>query len=119
MAKRTLVITFIAGAAIAANTLVAFGATDGEVVTASAATDSIIGITELGAVSAGDRIDVTIAGIEDAIFGDTVTRGSLFTTDANGKVITATVAGSRVIGYAVDSGVAGDISGVMIAPSKI
>lgn len=119
MAKPTLILTFTAGAAIAAKTLVKFGSADGTVVPASAATDAIIGITELGADNAGDRIDVTLAGIEEAAYGDAVTRGDLLTTDANGKAIKATVAGSRIIGYALESGVSGDITGVMIAPSQI
>ncbi|MBN2895046.1 MAG: DUF2190 family protein [Campylobacterales bacterium] len=119
MSKRTLVLTFVAGAAIAANTLVKFGSADGEVAQAAAATDGVIGISELGAEGAGDRVDVTLAGIEEVTYGGTVTRGDLLTTDANGRAISATVAGSRIIGYALESGVAGDIVGVMIAPSQI
>lgn len=119
MAKPTLIVTFNAGAAIAANTLVALGAADGIVVSGSAATDPLIGITVLGADAAGDRVDVTMAGIEEVVYGGTVTRGDPLTTDASGRAINATVAGSRIIGYALESGVAGDICGILIAPSQI
>lgn len=119
MAKPTLILTFTAGAAIAAKTLVKFGSANGTVVPASAATDAIIGITELGADNAGDRIDVTLSGIEEVKYGGTVDRGDLLTSDANGAAVKAAVAGNRIIGYALESGVSGDITGVMIAPSQI
>lgn len=119
MARPDLIVSFIAGAAIAARRIVVFGSDDNTVVTASAATGSLIGVSDLGADAAGDRLDVILDDIAEVEYGGTVTRGDHITSDANGKAITATVAGSRVIGFAMVSGVAGDIGSINIVPSKI
>lgn len=119
MARPDLIVSFIAGALIAAHRIVVFGSDDNTVVTASAATGSLIGISDLGADAAGDRLDVILEDIAEVEYGGTVTRGDLITSDANGKAITATVAGSRIIGFAMVSGVTGDIGSINIVPSKI
>ncbi|MBV5334724.1 MAG: DUF2190 family protein [Sulfuricurvum sp.] len=118
MARPDLIISFIAGAAIAAHRIVVFGVDDNTVVTASAATGSLIGVSDLGADAAGDRLDIIMDDIADVEYGGTVTRGDPITSDANGKAITATVAGSRVIGFAMVSGVVGDIGSINITPFK-
>lgn len=119
MARPDLILSFIAGAAITAKRIVAFGADDNTVVTASAANGSLIGVSDLGADAAGDRLDVILDDIAEVEYGGTITRGDLITSDANGKAITAVTAGSRVIGFAMVSGVSGDIGSINIAPSKI
>lgn len=119
MARPDLILSFIAAAAIAAHRIVVFGNDDSTVVTASAATDSLIGISDLGADAAGDRLDIIMDDIAEVEYGGTITRGDPITSDANGKAITATVAGSRIIGFAMVSGVTGDIGSINIAPSKI
>lgn len=119
MADPKLIKSFKAGGVIPSNSLVKFGASDNEVVAAAAATDAVIGISVLGADAAGDIVDVALGGIEEVKLGGTVSAGALLTSDASSKAIAATVAGSRVAGYAMESGVSGDIIGVCIAPSKI
>lgn len=119
MANPDLIKSFIAGGAIPARRIVVFGADSNTVIVASAATGSLIGVSDLGADAAGDRLDVILDDIAEVEYGGIVTNGDLITSDANGKAITATAAGSRIIGYAMVSGVAGDIGSINIVPSKI
>lgn len=110
-----------AEAVIAPFRIVKHGAADHGVVQSAAATDLLCGVSgALGADAAGDRIDITHAGIADVEYGGVVTRGNPLTSDADGKAVAAApAAGSnvRIIGFADVSGVAGDIGGVQIAPS--
>ena len=100
---------YLAPAAIGAFLLVKHAATDGEVAQASAATDALMGVTDTVAPAAGERVDVIKSGLADVTYGGNVAKGDPLTSDGNGKAIKATVAGSRLIGYAEVAGVAGDI----------
>ncbi|MFA5825837.1 MAG: capsid cement protein [Gallionellaceae bacterium] len=123
--------------AIAAHRIVKFGAADGGVLQASAATDAMFGVSaELSALT-GERCDVIKLGDADVEYGGAVTRGDELTADADGKAITATrhthtentaaayaqnaATGTatlpRIIGVANVSGVLGDIGSVAIAPA--
>lgn len=117
MAKRGLILTLVAGAAIAAHRIVGVGAADGYVVQASAAADKTIGVSDLGAAAAEDRIDVIVDGNPEVQYGGVVARGDLLTADADGKAVVA-VAGDRCIGVALVSGVAGDIVGILLSQGK-
>jgi hypothetical protein len=101
--------------------IVKFGSADRAVVIAAAATDLLIGVTGRykDSVVSGDQVDVIRDDFCEVELGGTVTRGQPLTSDAIGKAITATVAGSRVIGYAEVSGVLGDIVWMMIEPSTL
>lgn len=129
--------TFVAGGAIAKRRIVAFGAGDGLVVQAQAATDALIGVAADLDAASGARVDVHLSGVVEVEFGGTVTRGALVSADATGKAVAATRhthsenaagtytqdattgAGStgRVIGVAMASAVAGDIAGVLLSPN--
>jgi hypothetical protein len=75
----------------------------------AAATDLLIGVSDLGATSVGDRVDVHRSGIVRVEYGATVTRGDLLTADSVGRAIAVTPgAGVRTIGVAEVSGVVGD-----------
>lgn len=108
---------------IADHTIVKFGAADNGVLAATAATESLVGVTDApGDVVSGDRVDVVQGGISDVLYGGTVTRGDLLTADASGRAVTAapTVGvNNGVIGRAIVSGVVGDIGKVLIVPSQI
>lgn len=112
---------YTAGAAIAPFRIVKFGAADGEVVQAAAATDLSIGVSgSLPATAAGERIDIIRAGLTPVALGGTVTRGDKLTADANGAAVTAAPAAganANIIGIAEVSGVAGDVALMLIAPS--
>lgn len=115
--NHTLVKNYRAAAALAPYRIVKFGAADGEVALAAAATDAAIGTTDISAnqSAAGTRVDVVRAGLAEVEYGGAVTRGQLLTADATGRAIAASGAG-RVIGVAEVSGVEGDIGSVLIAP---
>lgn len=118
----TLTRNFVAGGTIGLNRVVIPGSADGAVVQASAATGALIGVCRQpgGAVS-GDRCDVDLSGVTEAVAGSTITRGQLLTADANGAVIAATAsagANVRVIGIALTSASAGDIIPVLLAPGS-
>lgn len=99
--------------------LMARGTADGQVIQATAATDTLFGTT--GSLGAADteRVDVHQGGQPDVEYGGNVTRGDPLTSDASGRAITAApAAGSnvRIIGFAVDSAVLGDIAPYDHAP---
>lgn len=76
-----------AGAAIAAKRFLKYSA-DGTVIQAAAATDDIIGVSDLAA-STGERVDVVMGGFAEVEFGGTVGRGKKLTSDATGKAVAA------------------------------
>ena len=107
---------YTATVAIGANLIVKFGATDGAVIPAAAATDASIGVTTSLPAAAGERCDVIRSGIAEVIYGGNVTRGDALTSDANGKAIKVTAVAQRIIGFAEVSGVANDVGSLRIAP---
>lgn len=113
---------YVAGAAVAKHRIVKFHSVDGAVVAAAAATDLSIGVSaELDAAS-GERVDVVKSGITLVEFGGTVTRGDPLTSDASGKAVAAAPAAgvrNRIIGFAEQSAVSGDIAFLLIAPGYI
>ncbi len=110
--NRGLVKSFTAGAAITAGRIVKFGALDGVVAHAAAAADFLVGVADYDAVS-GARVDVILTGAAEVVLGATVVRGALLTADANGRAVTA-AAGNRIIGVAMQSGVANDVIDVLL-----
>lgn len=110
--------TLIAGAAVAARRIVKPGASDTQAVQAAAATDKIIGVSDLGGAS-GEPFDVIVDGIAFVEYGGAVAMGDLLTADANGRAIATTIASNRIVGVAMLSGVSGDIGSVRIAPGSV
>jgi len=113
-----LTLAYLATAAIAARSLVKHGANDGEVVLATATTDSLVGVTTDIPAAAGDHVDVVRAGVVPVRYGGTVTRGAPLTADATGAAVVA-AAGNQVIGYAEVSGVAGDIGSIHLQRGRL
>lgn len=115
MAWNTALRNYVAFAAIAAFRIAKHGANDGEVVQGAAATDALMGVTEGIAPAAGERVDIVKSGLADIEYGGAVAKGDPLTSDADGRAVKATAAGSRLIGFAEVAGVAGDIGLVDIA----
>lgn len=107
---------FTAEAAIPKRRIVKFGAADTGVILAAAAADTSIGITSEIAAAIGEVTDVFLLGIADVEYGGPVTRGAKLTSDAAGRAVAAG-AGAHVVGFAMVSGVIGDIGAVFIAQS--
>lgn len=108
----------VAGAAVTGNRFVKPGASDGQVILAAAATDSIIGVSDaLGGVSGG-RVDVHLVGVVEVELGGTVAAGAQLTADSVGRGVTA-ASGNRTGGIAQVGGVLGDIIDVLLAPGLL
>jgi hypothetical protein len=112
---------FVAGAAIAAKRIVKLGSADNAVIQAAAATDSLVGVSDLAAAS-GEHVTVVMGGIAIVEYGGNITRGGLVTADANGKAVAAAPAAgtnNRIIGIAMVSGVSGDLGSVLLQPGSV
>jgi Uncharacterized conserved protein (DUF2190) len=122
--NQTMTKEFVAEAAINPQRIVKFGTTDDFMAQSAAAADGHIGVFEgygtaapLGA-AAGERIHVTLSGIARLKLGGTVARSAGITSDATGQGVAAG-AGNRAIGYALASGVVGDVIPVLLAPHTV
>lgn len=98
--------------------IVKFGATDTEMVLATGAADNLMGVTtELPALQ-GERMDVVHHGIEKIEVGGAFARGTILTSDAQGRVVAAG-AGQWQIGRALKSstGATGERVPVLVIPN--
>ena len=111
---------FLAGAAIAKNTIVKFDGTDDTVIVATANTDLPIGIALEAAAAAGDRIDVAVAGIADVKAAGAISRGDYVVSAAAGEGVagTGSAAKQQAIGIAMLGVADNDIFPCMIARSQ-
>ena len=122
MSNQLMTKQFTADAAIAAYRIVKLGATDDVVAQGAAATDALIGVVEHLTTAIGERCDVTMSGIAEVTLGGTVVRGGPLTSDATGRAVAAApAAGSnnRLIGFALQSGIVGDVIPVQIAQGSL
>lgn len=136
MGTPTLTKNFVAEAAIAKRRIVKFGTADGKALQAAAASDAMYGVSAELDAAINERADVVVAGLAEVEYGGNVTRGDPLTADADGKAVVATrhthtenTAGAyaqnattaaasavRIVGWAMVSGVVGDIGLAQIAP---
>lgn len=83
----------------------------GNVVVATAATDKIIGVTQGGAVAAGETATIRLRSATGTVklkAGGTIAVGDRLTSNATGQAIATTTAANEVIGFAIEAGVSGD-----------
>lgn len=117
-----IVKSFVAGGAIGQNTFVEFSA-DYTVTQANAATDLIVGVcVQPGGALQGERVDIQLTGIAEVKAGGTITRGTLVTTDSNGKAVApgpSAGVNNRVAGMAMITTADGDLFDVLLAPGMI
>ncbi|HIC81914.1 MAG TPA: DUF2190 domain-containing protein [Kiloniellaceae bacterium] len=124
MSNPILIKTYTASGAVTPYRLMAIAANNAAAV-ASAVTSTIFGVSKIpanGSVAAGGPVDVALAGVEEVVLGGAVTAGDPVTSDANGAAVAAAPAAgvnNRIGGFALDSGVAGDIVPMQIAPGQI
>jgi hypothetical protein len=114
------ILAFKAGATVNPNRFVKFSA-DRTVIQAAAVGDAIIGVSDLGAAST-EIVDVVMNGIFPVVYGGTVTRGDLLTSDSTGRAVTAAPAAgvnNSTGGRAMVSGVVGDLGSVSISLGSI
>ena len=111
-----------AGAALGQFLILKKGTNDDDVIQATAVSEEFIGVSQVAATAANQKVRVMLSGISKIKLGGTVTQGQWLTTDANGCGVAAAPASgvnNAVIGRAMTSGVANDIGLVLIAPGRI
>lgn len=114
--------TLLAQAATAAFLILKHGTVDNSAALASAATDLLVGTNDSLAKDAGELIDYPTSGTGEVKLGGNVTRGQPITADAASKGVYANPAAgvnNRIIGYALQSGVADDVIDYQIAPGTV
>jgi hypothetical protein len=122
MSKTAEMRSFRAAGVIGARKIVKFTSNRGEVALASAATDKLAGVADLGASEAGQIVDVAEGEYFEVVAGGAVAAGDMLTANADGAaVVAAAIAGQtvHVIGRAEVPAVAGDIFLAYLAPSVI
>jgi len=115
--------SYRAASAIGKYLIVKHSGTDRGAALATAATDKLAGVSDLGAAAAGDLVDVATGGqLAQVICGGVIAAGDPLTADATSRAaVAAKSAGNRVyvIGFADQAGVAGDIIWYRPAPYTI
>lgn len=89
-----------------------------KIASATAATDTIIGVLMNKPVS-GQPGEVAIAGIAKGIAGGTIAAGDKLTATTGGKFITTTTDHDRIVGYAGEAAVANDVFSIQVAPGMV
>lgn len=98
-----------AEAAVEAYRIIKAGSADMTCVKSVAATDALLGTADSLDKVTGEVVDVYVSPIGEVRLGGAVVRGAALTSDANGKAISTTTIGHRIIGFAEVSGVADDV----------
>ncbi len=109
-------------AAIGAFLIIKHGNADNTASPATAPADLLIGTNESLPKDQGETVDYPTAGTGEVRLGGVVTRGQAITADATSRgVAAAPAAGAnvRIIGFALQSGVADDVIDYQIAPGQI
>ena len=112
----------LAQAAIAAFLIMKHGTADNTAALATASSDLLIGVNEALPKAAGEMADYPTAGTGQVRLGAAVTRGQPITADANSKGIFANPAAgvnARIVGFALQSGVADDVIDFEIAAGYV
>lgn len=115
----TLTIAYEASAAVEGFRIARFSdaANSSRIAHAAANTDAILGVTDRVGAAQGGMADVHMDGTADCLLGGTVVAGAALTADSEGRAIASTAgAGRRIVGFALEPGVSGDIIKVRVAP---
>lgn len=115
--------SYVTDAAIGANRIVKVGTTPGSTVAiAAASTDALVGVNDNIDLLSTQTGDFNVFGEHNVVLGGTVAMMDPLTSDANGaaiKAAPATGVNSKIIGYALQAGVSGDIINYLGAPGTI
>jgi len=119
--QQTLVIARVADTGGVGENLIVRWTAGGKVAVANGSNIAVTGVS-LFDTPAGQTASIQVSGIARVKLGGTVNANDPITSDANGQGVFANPASgvnAYVIGYAMESGVAGDLIEVQLAPSRI
>ena len=119
-----LIRSYPCSADVPANTIVKFSdsANSTKIAPGAAATDALWGISDRMGCDNGGMADIVIGGLGELKLGGTVAAGDPITSDANGngiKCVAAAGITKRVICFAEEPGVLGDVIKVKVAVSLL
>lgn len=119
-----LIKSYEASAAIGGNRIVAFSdvAASAKIAVAASAIVPAIGVSDAMGADAGGMCDVVLAGVVPVVAGGVVTAGAPLMSDAAGAAIVATALAAttrRIIGFALQPGVAGDLIHICLSQSLL
>lgn len=113
-----LIVNRVAGAAVGARRIVMPGGGAGQFIVSNAA-GAFLGVCKQpGGAATGERMDITVSGLEEVVAGGTIAAGAPVTSDAAGAAVTAAPGAgvnARVLGFAHEAAAAGDIFRVQIS----
>lgn len=120
----TFIRSFTAAAAVEGYTIAKFAdpANAKTVTEADGNTAALLGVFDKLGGASGDMVDVHLAGLVEVKLGGTVAAGDPVTSNASGHGIEAAAAAGttvRIIGFAAEPGVSGDIIDVWLSPGII
>ncbi len=111
--------SLLAQAAIAGLLIIKHGTADNTCALATASSDALVGTNDSLAKEAGELVEFPTAGVGEVLLGAAVARGQPLTADATSRAIAAAPAAgtnARIIGFAMASGVLGDVIDYQISP---
>ena len=119
-----LIKSYEASAIVRPNRIVVFSdvSASSKVAEAAAATTPAIGVSGPLGAALGEMCDAILGGLAQLKLGGTVTAGAPIMSDASGAGIAAVAQAAttrRVVGFALEPGVSGDVIWVNVNPSLL
>jgi len=118
MSKYGLIRPYTAEAKVLRHRFVKYGVGNRTAVTATAASDAIMGVSSELDIDTTGALDIAKTGETSLVIGGTVTKGDFLTSDSAGAGIKA-VSGNRYGAMAEESGVTGDQIDVTLCFGKL
>ncbi|WIY25056.1 capsid cement protein [Parasedimentitalea psychrophila] len=120
----TFIRAYETSAAVAGYRIVKFSdaGSSNKIAQADSKTAASLGVSDAMGADTGGMCDVHRAGLVSVELGGTVTAGAPLTSDADGKAIAAVAAAGttlRIIGFADEPGVAGDVVDALLSPALL
>lgn len=112
-------LSYKAEATVEAYRILKPGSADNTAIKGAAATDFLLGTSDSLDKATGEYVDMDVRERSEVRLGGTVVRGAALTSDANGKAISTTTIGNRIIGFAEMSGVLDDVITYTRAPGVL
>jgi hypothetical protein len=110
-----VLLTFKAGAAIPAGSVVKPGADNQHVLVSAAATSKNFGVAQNAAAAAEDKVEVALpGGGGKGLAGGSISFGDLLTSDGAGALIATTTENDRYVAIAMEDASSGDLFAIHI-----